>query len=216
MNHRAGLSPTTEPAFAFLGGHPALDFANTVDWHTSDHPGDRIGSYTDLVSWAQQAGILIPPQAAYLVRAQAARHEEADLALKAARELREAIYRILTRSAAGRSPNQEDLDLLNGVLREGLLRLRVVASRAGLTLNWAEDDVLARPLWPVAWAAAQLLVSSDLARVKQCASADGCGWLFLDRSKNLSRRWCDMRVCGNVDKARRHRERLKSERKPGR
>jgi predicted RNA-binding Zn ribbon-like protein len=64
-------------------------------------------------------------------------------------------------------------------------------------------------LWPVVRSAAELLTSDELGRVRECA-ADNCAWLFLDRSKNRSRRWCDMAVCGNRDKVRRFRQRSRS------
>jgi len=198
------------PRFSFIGRHIALDFANTVDWHASARPQDKIGSYSDLISWALQAGSLTQDEATYLVDAQAVRPDEAAMALATARDLREAIYRLMPVTAKSRSPAPADLETLNRVLREGLLRLKVAVLQDDFGLQWADDDVLMRPLWPIAWAAAKLLTSSELTRVKQCASADGCGWLFLDRSKNLSRRWCDMRACGNTAKARRYRKRKAS------
>jgi predicted RNA-binding Zn ribbon-like protein len=70
-----------------------------------------------------------------------------------------------------------------------------------------EDD-LTGFLWPVARAAAELLTSGQVVRLRECAG-DPCGWLFLDLSKNGSRRWCDMADCGNRAKARRYRERKK-------
>lgn len=192
--------------FAFLGRHVALDFANTVDWRTSEHPQERLESYSDLVRWSFESEGITGEQAAYLVEAQAARLNEAEMALSIARALREAIYKLVV-AAITHTTTQAGIDVLNRVLREGLVRLKVRASQNAYGLRWADDDLLTSPLWPVAWEAAQLLTSPDLFRVKQCASEDGCGWLFLDRSKNLSRRWCDMRACGNTAKARRYRER---------
>ena len=58
-------------------------------------------------------------------------------------------------------------------------------------------------IWPVAKSAADLLTSERLERVRECAGGT-CGWLFIDASKNHSRRWCDMRDCGNAAKAKRH------------
>jgi predicted RNA-binding Zn ribbon-like protein len=55
-------------------------------------------------------------------------------------------------------------------------------------------------------AAVALLVSDAMLRVKSCPT---CGWLFLDVSKNRSRRWCSMNTCGAVAKARRYYRRLK-------
>ena len=76
----------------------------------------------------------------------------------------------------------------------------------GYAFIWPGTDDLARPLWPLALSAGDLLTSADRERVKECA-ADNCSWLFLDMSRNRSRRWCDMAVCGNRAKARRFRAR---------
>lgn len=193
--------------FTFVGSHLALDFANTVDWRGSDRPHDKLESYTHLVSWAHHAGILDDRRSLYLAEVQAARMEESSQALRTAKDLRETIHRLITAEALGWGSAREDLDVLNRILREYLLNLRIAYSPPIFRLRWGDDDLLDRPLWPVAWAAVHLLISPDLARVKQCASADGCGRLFLDLSRNQSRRWCSMRSCGNTAKARRHRER---------
>lgn len=198
---------TGDRLFLFLG-HIALDFVNTVEWHASDHPEDSLKTYSDLIDWSVQAGSLSKEQGAYLNEAQTVRLNEAETALTLARALREAIYRLVLTAITRAKPIAADLETLNHVLREGLFRLRVEASVGKYGLLWARDDMLTSPLWPVAWAAAQLLTAPELRRVKQCASEDGCGWVFLDRSKNLSRRWCQMRACGNTAKARRYRKRL--------
>ena len=103
--------------------------------------------------------------------------------------------------AKGRSPDADDVRALNGALSTAFAHLRVATSTGGFAWEWAEgDQPLERMLWPVVRSAAELLTSDKLSLVKQCA---GCGWLFVDRSRNHSRRWCDMRYCGNRAKARR-------------
>lgn len=75
---------------------------------------------------------------------------------------------------------------------------------AAFQLAWQSSDLdLSLPCWPIVYSASQLLASNRLDRVRQCAG-DDCGWLFLDTSRNHSRRWCDMADCGNRAKARRH------------
>jgi predicted RNA-binding Zn ribbon-like protein len=88
-------------------------------------------------------------------------------------------------------------------------RSLVQRRRRQLALAWRDADRtdLDRVLWEAAASAADLLTSPDLARVKTCPGA-GCAWLFLDRSRNGTRRWCDMSVCGNRAKARRHYSRV--------
>ena len=81
--------------------------------------------------------------------------------------------------------------------------------------DWAWDgasDALDRMLWPIVWSAVELLKSDELAHVRECAN-DQCSWLFLDLSRNHSRRWCDMQSCGNLVKARRHYARHTTSRK---
>jgi len=68
----------------------------------------------------------------------------------------------------------------------------------------ALDDII----WPVVRSAADLLTSDTLPMLRICA-ADDCQWLFMDTSKNQTRRWCNMKSCGNRAKARRHIERKK-------
>jgi len=80
----------------------------------------------------------------------------------------------------------------------------------GFVWSWdADTPELDRPLWPIVRSAAELLTSPERELVKRCAS-DTCLWLFLDRTKNHARRWCDMKVCGNRAKVRRHRRRATS------
>jgi hypothetical protein len=57
-------------------------------------------------------------------------------------------------------------------------------------------------------AAARIAVLDQWDRVKICPAED-CGWAFFDRSRNRSRTWCSMRVCGNREKARNWRERAR-------
>ena len=92
-----------------------------------------------------------------------------------------------------------------------MANLRLLPHEGHFDLEWDPDgSSLERPLWPIVRSAAELLTSGELARVHKCAS-DRCGWLFVDRSKNHSRRWCDMKECGNVAKVRRYRTRHKTE-----
>ena len=91
-----------------------------------------------------------------------------------------------------------------------MARSQLVAVEGGYTWVWDEGGrALDSMLWPVARSAADLLTSGELQAVRQCAGR-ACGWLFLDTSRNRTRRWCDMSVCGNRAKARRHHERLRS------
>ncbi len=85
-------------------------------------------------------------------------------------------------------------------------------SARGFEWAWNVDkDSLDMPIALVALSAAELLVSAERERVGQCADERGCGWLFLDTSKNHSRRWCDSKDCGNRDRQHRYYERTRGQ-----
>lgn len=188
-------------------GRLGLDFANTADWHASDHPVESLTSYSDLVAWSQQVGILTDHQAQRLLKEAARRSGDAAAVLERAIALREAIYRIFSAISHGRPPQAADLAIFNAELSESLAHSRIVSTAEGFAWDWARaEDALDRMLWPVVHDAAALLTSEELDRVGQCAD-DRCGWLFFDTSRNRSRRWCSMEDCGNRAKARRHYQR---------
>jgi len=197
-------------ALQLKAGQLCLDFANTAEWHASDHPEESLTSYAALLAWAQGIGLLSERAAVHLSRAAARDSKAAAAVLAAAIALREAIYRIFASHAHGRAPHAGDLTTLNTALARALPHARLVTTADGYAWDWAPDDhPLDAMLWPIARSAADLLTSADLDRVGQCADDRGCGWLFWDTSKNHTRRWCYMRDCGNRAKARRHYARLR-------
>ncbi|WP_119068253.1 CGNR zinc finger domain-containing protein [Aggregatilinea lenta] len=185
-----------------------LDFANTNEWHASAHPTEHITSYADLVAWAAQAGIL-PDETAQAALARAEAHPaEAQAVLAHAWTLREAIYRIVVAIIEGGSVADGDMAILNETLASTLPRAQLVATDHGFEWGWdVRPGALDAMIGPVARSAADLLTSEDRGRIGQCADDRGCGWLFYDRSRNRSRRWCSMESCGNRAKAKQHYER---------
>lgn len=202
---------TRSPAVSNLvAGELCLDFANTAEWHATDHSTERLKRYEDLVAWSRQAKLLDAAGATMLLREARRRPIAAAAALKRAVTLREAIYRILVASLQGRPAVIRDLDKLNRALKSTLHHQQLRTGRKGITWTWRSDDrSLDRMLWPIVRSAADLLTSERLDRVGQCADDRGCGWLFLDTTKNRSRRWCEMKDCGNRAKARRHYQRVR-------
>ena len=196
-------------ALDLAGGDLCLDFTNTVSSRGAPGEHDYLDSYDDLLAWGAHAGALDGGVAARLGEAAAVRADEARAVLARARALREALYRIFAAHAAGRIPAPGDLALLNTELSRALAQRRIAHAAGAFAWEWEERrPALDRVLWPVALAAADLLVSGELARVHQCENGT-CGWLFVDRSKNRSRRWCSMKDCGNVTKVRRYRSKHK-------
>lgn len=206
---------TRAGTLALVGGALCLDFANTVDWHASaEHQQDYLVAYPDLVAWSQHAGILTEDEAQALLAEAARRPERAAAALARAIALREALYRVFVAVTRGEPAADDGLALLNAAVADALARLRLRPEGDGFGWAWAsEGATLERMLWPVARSAAELLTSPRLGRVRQCAGGP-CGWLFLDTSKNGSRRWCSMAGCGNRAKARRHYARRRLPERP--
>jgi predicted RNA-binding Zn ribbon-like protein len=200
--------------FELRGGAPCLDFVNTVGWRLTDRPTDYLSSYEDLLAWAGRAGLLSSDEAVPLSDGAATDPEGARAVMSRAIALREALHRVLSAATADEPPDEDAMSVLNRELSVALSRLRVGLAPGGAWV-WAWDgdggSPLERPLWPVARSAAELLTSSKLGRVKVCAG-EGCGWMFLDESRNGSRRWCDSRDCGNRERVRRHLARRRASR----
>ena len=196
--------------FDLTGGLLCLDFANTVDDRTEVHPQELLNSYNDLVLWSQQAHVLTEQEAQRLLEKAARRPSEASRVLKRAVAIREAIFRIFKAVAEDISPEDEDLVSLSAAVADAQNHAQIVLKANGFIWNWAGNaGDLDRMLWPVVLSAADFLTSDELDTVRVCAS-DSCNWLFLDTSKNHSRRWCNMKSCGNREKARRFYSRKKS------
>ena len=113
---------------------------------------------------------------------------------------------VFARRAHGHAPAPADLHALEREATAAFAHRRLEAG-AQWQWRWDEDDALERPLWDVLASAVDLLRHGDPGRLKQCPAPDGCGWLFHDASKNRTRRWCSMRMCGNGAKARRFQQR---------
>ena len=193
------------PRHELIGGLLCLDFCNTYE--RGRPAADRLREYSDLVGWGWRAGILAGEEAARLERA-AARHATGSIAvLERAHLLRAALTTIFGSLAVGTQPRHALIEPLNTELAAAMARSQLVATESGFTWVWAEGGkALDCVLWPVARSAADLLTAGDLTAVRRCEGR-ACGWFFLDTSRNRTRRWCDMRICGNRAKARRHHER---------
>jgi predicted RNA-binding Zn ribbon-like protein len=193
-------------------GWLCLDFANTLEWRASDQPTERLNDYPNLVSWAQDKGILSDAEVQQLVRNAKVHPAGASAVLNQAITLRETVYRIFSAVVAGRSLETADLAALNAALSQAMVHLRIVQTAAGFVWDWdGGEDALDQMLWPVVRSAVDLLTSKELERVGECADHQRCGWLFLDVTRNRSRRWCTMELCGNRAKVRRHYRRQSAE-----
>jgi predicted RNA-binding Zn ribbon-like protein len=193
------------PGLNLVAAELWLDFTNTVDWHASDAPQELLGRYEDLIVWSRRAGLLDAAASGQLLREATRRPVAAAAVLKRAIAVRESLYRIAIAVLRERPPAADDLGRFNRELKAALAHLQVVNGPGGCTWSWESGaGELGAMLWPVLCSAADLLTSERRRRIGQCADDRGCGWLFLDTTRNRSRRWCEMADCGNRAKARRH------------
>lgn len=206
------LSSDPDLPFKYVGGDPCLDLINTVDWTRRGLENDRLTDYARLTRWAEGAGIVSRREGERLRREGASHPREAQAAFDAARWLRQVLQSLFASIAAGERPGAS-LDDFNDLLTDALRRLRVApvfrarAVQSPVEWEWeGREDDLASVLWPVVRSAADLLTSGEARRVRVCPSLD-CGWIYVDRSRNRMRRWCQMETCGTLEKSRRRAER---------
>jgi predicted RNA-binding Zn ribbon-like protein len=196
--------------YAWVGGHLALDFANTLSGAKTEHPGSHLHSYEDLLEWARRADLIGPIGTANLSAGSDKAKAEA---LKEAQALVQSLRIIFLAAARHEVLPQAALDHLNTLVQNTAAWRRIAAcDDEGRKISCGWDFKGAPPLavlGPIVWRAVELMEHGPLDRVKECG-ADDCGWLFLDTSKNRSRQWCSMQTCGNVSKVRRFRERSKA------
>jgi predicted RNA-binding Zn ribbon-like protein len=242
------IPTTSSPLFSHCGGHPALDWVNSLDNRfRSDGPDELLQSYADLLRFTEQSALLTAPQSQHLAKTVA--QATATRTLRSALDLREAAATIIYQALDGTAPNTTTgappaaiarnaptlsttsapvatgisvaarnpatnattpaLALLEHHLTEARAHQHLQWCRTTQKLSWAwhsPDIEPQRPLWLLAIQTSDLLMSDDMGRLRAC-ECDTCRWLFLDTSKNRSRRWCDMKVCGNRMKARRFQAR---------
>jgi predicted RNA-binding Zn ribbon-like protein len=207
---RGGLQTPDGFLFELSGGHVALDFVNTVDSRPTEERRELLPVYDLLLSWSRQAGIITQSEEAMFAREAAAAKTESEKVLANAVRLREFLFDVFSAIADNRALEAEVLRKVNRLSHRVIQRYELIQTGEGFRWQMRpEVKGLDSLLWPVAHSALQLLSSPRVARIRRCA-AERCDWLFLDVSKRGNRRWCDMTVCGNRAKARRHYQRVKS------
>jgi predicted RNA-binding Zn ribbon-like protein len=200
--------PGTKAHFELSGGNLALDFANTVSKRPTEGI-ERLTDYHRLVFFGMESGVLTRTDRLFMTAGRAP--GQAQNVLQKAIQFREALFAIFSAIVERRAIPDNALTRLNLMLQEASQHGRIVYRDRRFVWEWVDmQHHLDSVLWPVARSAADLLLSDELPHLRMCA-ADDCAWLFLDRTKNQRRRWCDMKVCGNRVKARRHYERMKAE-----
>jgi predicted RNA-binding Zn ribbon-like protein len=197
------MSKTTDtPGFELIAGNPALDLVNTLDWRFRQNGSEELlESYEALLGFMEESELLTTKQARQLQRAtgtSAGRH-----ALEQCLQLREAIAQVFYAKLDGDSPLPASLKTLEHFFKAARNHQQLRWKKAALAWKWADVEAEPElPVWLLSASAAGLMLSDDARRVRACDNPE-CRWLFMDTSKNHTRRWCDMKICGNRMKARR-------------
>jgi predicted RNA-binding Zn ribbon-like protein len=209
--------------FRYVGGDVSVDFVNSAVWVDGRVLRERLTDYPSLAQWAEGAGVVDGATAGALRRLAVRRPRDAMSAVRSAVRLRDVLRRVFvatlvwrggaTTAGRGRAtvsslaasePIDGLLRTLNGELRLAMAHLALHRAGGGIRLGW---DAMAKDLdsllRPVVHSAALLVSSLDAERLRECAGPS-CGWMYVDRSRNGLRRWCEMETCGARAKARRH------------
>ncbi len=192
-----------------LGGRPCLNFVNTLDPRNAQPARDYLESYAGLLSWSRHAGVLSRARAAAMAAQARTNGRMGRRVAMEARGLRAALSRLLAAATLGEAIRRDDLEQLNRWLPSR--RVTIAAGRP-CWRSWPRPG-LAAMLPPIAQDAAELLTSRFRSRVRECPGGGPCGWLFLDTTKNRSRRYCSSDGCGNRARVARFLSRRRAERR---
>jgi predicted RNA-binding Zn ribbon-like protein len=203
----ASEAPSRAATLALVGHALCLDFTNTSSGRGTPMHQEHLRHWENLLAWAEHAEVIEASQRRGFASSPPSASQEA---FARALELREALHRIFRAIIAGESPPAAAFAVLNRMLAEAMTAAEILPAGTGYRWGWrAQDGRPMRLLWPVARSAAELLTGPLLARVKFCPGA-GCGWLFLDKTRNGTRRWCEMEICGSRAKMRRYHQRRRA------
>jgi predicted RNA-binding Zn ribbon-like protein len=172
--------------FRFGLGHVTLDFLATLGRRAGSQT-ERLAVPADLSRWIAEAGIAAEPRASREL-------------LENARELREAMRRVLECAREGRRPTAPDVRLVNKWARSPVAAPQIERDFTCVSVG---PDPVTGALAHIARETVELVTGPDLARVRTCA---GCALLFVDRSRPGTRRWCSMERCGNRNKTAHYRQ----------
>jgi predicted RNA-binding Zn ribbon-like protein len=196
---------------SLVAGKLALDFTNTESGRGGTEHLDHLQTAGDLVAWAAHAKILGARDAVLARRIIQDQNKLARQLVARGRFLRETIYQINSNVIAGKPPAKKLLHSLAATHAEILASATLTLQ--GDNYGWAwhpRAELTAAIFGPITRSALELLLAADFSRIKQCRG-NHCGWLFFDSTKNKSRQWCDMSVCGNRAKASALRARVRQE-----
>jgi predicted RNA-binding Zn ribbon-like protein len=209
MNKTEHVCPSPKPSRAgtldLVGGELVLDFVNTSSGRGTAGHQEHLRDFETLMQWIEHARVASPKHCDFMRRAGRRQPGRATVAFKEALRLRDLMWHIghalVQRRAVPSSLLQKLIEAHSASLASAEIKVR-----EGMHIwSWnPRRDLQAAIVGPLTLSALSLLMEKDLSRTKRCDGKE-CGWLFFDATKNKSRRWCEMRVCGNRAKVRRAR-----------
>jgi len=192
----------------FLGGNLSLDFVNTVHDRHEAPLRDLLQNYLDLVTWVYFADAINNSQKERLLQIGLERLQEANQIYDDSLNLRELLYDFIINMMNQVEVSPGNMQSINQWISKIFSNMKLAQLGNFFILDWKEENFgLESVLWPIIRAFTDLVTSEDTNHIKECSN---CGYLFVDSSKNKSRRWCSMEICGNREKARRHAKKTRS------
>ncbi|WP_142687025.1 CGNR zinc finger domain-containing protein [Chitinophaga polysaccharea] len=187
------------------GGILCLDFVNTIDNRKKGIPHDYVKGFKELLEWYGHTRALSPKIIHTLERLAKDYPQKAGVVFEKSIALRELLHRLFTASLDKKKPAAADSMLFNTYVGEAYANIEISWQAGAGALQFNAPALEQVYWWPIK-SAVELFTSSQLAEVKECPA---CGWLFLDKSRNGSRKWCSMSTCGDVNKVTRNYQRTK-------
>lgn len=189
------------------GGWLCLDFINTVHDRTVENPFDYISDYGKFLEWSVKVEALSASEKKMIESKAGENEKESDRVHNSVIKARDILYDYFHAIAQNKTPTDGSQARFNSLLRQVMNQIELkVQDDLEVRQQWADTSDPSYPLYSVIKSAYDLLTMGKLDRVKECGA---CGWLFLDQSKNRSRKWCSMENCGSNVKAKRYYHRNK-------
>jgi len=184
--------------FFYAAGYPCLDFANTFDHRHTPPEYDFLSDRETVLKWGQKAGILTSNRPARVI--------PSARSLKRIVQTRQQVFELFSPFTRSTLPKAEVVNAFSLRLQAFASKMTLAHSPGGYRMVCTAKDPLEQIECAILQSAITLLQSNQTDRIREC---NGCGWLFFDSTRNQSRRWCTMAICGNRAKARRHYARIR-------
>ena len=188
-----------ESKFTFVGNHTVLDFINTL-LKNQNGPVELLLNFPDILNWMTEAKVISPSKRTELLITWRDERENTQVVEKV-RAFRKILHAMVTELIDDRAVSQNILDEINYTLAYSTSHFQIAHGKKGLTKERVHGFKSAMHfLVPFAEMAVNLLTETDHKLIRKCENPE-CVIVFYDTSKNHTRRWCRMQVCGNRFKA---------------